>query len=90
MSPDKVVVKFRDNIYITPGTEQSGFPGGKESACQCEIQIWSLDWEDTLENEMATHSSFLAWEIHGQRGTWWATVHGVAKSQKRLSNWTNM
>ena len=39
MSPDEVVVKFRDNIYITPGIEQSGFPGGKESACQCEIQI---------------------------------------------------
>ena len=62
MSPDEVVVKFRDNIYITPGIEQSGFPGGKESACQCEIQIWSLDWEDTLEKEMATHSIILAWE----------------------------
>ena len=23
----------------------------------------SLDWEDTLEKEMATHSSFLAWKI---------------------------
>ena len=21
------------------------------------------------------------------RGTWWATVHGVTKSQTRLSNW---
>ena len=27
---------------------------------------------------MATHSSTLAWEIHG--GAWKATVHGVAKS----------
>ena len=35
-----------------------------------------------MEKEMATHSSILAWEIHGQRGEWWATVHGqrVAKS----------
>ena len=32
-----------------------------------ETQIQSLDWEDTLEEEMATHSSILAWEIHGQR-----------------------
>ena len=24
-----------------------------------ETQIWSLDWEDPLEKEMATHSSIL-------------------------------
>ena len=28
-----------------------------------EIQVWSLGREDTLEKEMATHSSILAWEI---------------------------
>ena len=28
-----------------------------------EMQIWSLAWEDPLEEEMATHSSHLAWEI---------------------------
>ena len=28
-----------------------------------EIQVPSLDQEDTLEKEMATHSSILAWEI---------------------------
>ena len=26
-------------------------------------QVQSLDWEDSLEKEMATHSSILAWEI---------------------------
>ena len=26
----------------------------------------SLGWEDPLEKGMATHSSILAWEIHGQ------------------------
>ena len=25
-----------------------------------EMQAWSLGWEDTLEEEMATHSSVLA------------------------------
>ena len=25
--------------------------------------VWSLDWEDPLEEEMAPHSSILAWEI---------------------------
>ena len=28
-----------------------------------ETWIWSLGQEDTLEKEMATHSSILAWEI---------------------------
>ena len=28
-----------------------------------EIQVWSLDQEDPLEKEMATHSSTLAWRI---------------------------
>ena len=32
-----------------------------------EVQVPSLGWEDPLEKEMATHSSVLAWEIHGQR-----------------------
>ena len=37
---------------------------------------------------MATHSSILAWRIPMDRGSWWAAVHGVAKSQttpERLS-----
>ena len=32
-----------------------------------ETQIWSLRREDPLEEEMATHSSILAWEIPGQK-----------------------
>ena len=47
-----------------------GFPGGtsgKELICQCRRHnrhgVWSLQWEDPLQEEMATHSSILAWEI---------------------------
>ena len=32
-----------------------------------EIQVQFLGREDPLEKEMATHSSILAWRIHGQR-----------------------
>ena len=39
-----------------------------------------------LEEDMATHSSALAWIIPMDRGAWWATGHGVAKSQTQLSN----
>ena len=49
-----------------------------------ETRVPSLGQEDPLEKEMATHSSTLAWKIPG--GAWWATVHGVAKNQTRLSD----
>ena len=29
-----------------------------------EMWVQSLGWEDTLEEEMATHSSILAWEFY--------------------------
>ena len=32
-----------------------------------EMQVLSLSREDPLKKEMATHSSILAWGIHGQR-----------------------
>ena len=50
-----------------------------------ETWVQSLSWEDPLVEGMATHSSILAWRIPMDRGAWWATVHGVAKSQTRLS-----
>ena len=50
-----------------------------------ETQVQFLGQEDSPEGEMATHSSFLAWENPRGRGAWWATVHGVTKSQTGLS-----
>jgi len=35
-----------------------------------------------VEDGMATHSTILAWRIPMDRGTWWATIHGVVKSWK--------
>ena len=46
-----------------------GFPGGasgKEFTCQCrrlKSRVRTLSQEDTLEKEMATHSSIVAWKI---------------------------
>ena len=51
-----------------------------------ETWVPSLGWEDPLEEGMATHSSILTWKIPMDRGTWWATVHRVAKSQTRVSD----
>ena len=44
-----------------------------------ETQVQSLGQEDPLKEEMATHSSLLAWRI-----PW--TDHEVTKSQTRLSD----
>ena len=48
--------------------------------------VWSLGWEDPLEEGMAVHSSILAWRIPMDRGAWKAIVLGVTKSRTRLSN----
>ena len=39
----------------------------------------SLGWEDPLEEEMAAHSSILAWEIPWTEEPGGLIVHGVAK-----------
>ena len=51
-----------------------------------ETRVQSLGQEDHLEKVMATHSSILAWKNPVDGGAWWATIHGVAKSQTRLSS----
>ena len=39
----------------------------KNPSAMQETQIQSLGWEDCLEEEMATHSSILAWRIPMER-----------------------
>ena len=62
-----------------------------------ETWVLSLDWENSLEEDMATHSNILARRIPMDRGACQATVigvakepvgllNGVAKSRTRLSN----
>ena len=68
---------------------KGSYPGGsdvKESACN----VRDLDSMPELGRSPGrghgTHSSFLAWRIPMDRGTWQATVPGIAKSQTRLSD----
>ena len=49
-----------------------------------ETRVWSLGWEDSLEREMATHSSTLVWKIP------WMEEHGRLQSmgsQRVGHNW---
>ena len=52
----------------------------KNLTAMWETWVLSLGWEDPLEEDMATHSSILAWRIPMDKGAWQVTVHGVAKS----------
>ena len=54
------VVCFRSNDLDFPGDSH-----GKESACNVGDVGWSLEWKDSLEKELATLSSVLAWRIPG-------------------------
>ena len=45
--------------HIFPG----GGSDGKVSGCNAGDRVQSLGQEDLLEEEMATHSSVLAWEM---------------------------
>ena len=51
---------------LTTGPPERGFPGGsvvKNPPAMQETQVQFLHLEDSLEGEMATHSSILAWRI---------------------------
>ena len=65
------------------------FPGGsdgKESACNAGDLGLITGSERSLEKEMATYSSILAWENSMDRGAWSVIVHGVAKNRTWLIN----
>ena len=49
-----------------------------------ENWVQSLGWEDPLEKDMATHTTILAGEFHGQRSLA-GTVHGITKNRTQLS-----
>ena len=55
-----------------------------------EILVRSLDWEDPLEKELATHSSILAWKIPRTEEPWPARVHGIAKGHTQLTDSTSL
>ena len=57
---------FRASQHLLHNNCWAGLPSGsvvKNQPAKQETQVRSLGWEDPLEEEMATNSSILAWEI---------------------------
>ena len=66
-----------------------GFLGGsvvKNPPAKKETWVRSLGREAPWRRKWQPTAVFLPEKSHGQRGAWWAAVHGVAKSQAGLSN----
>ena len=55
-----------EDVFLVWCLDREGFPDGsvvKNLPAKQETQVQSLGQKDPLEEEMATHSSILAWEI---------------------------
>ena len=96
LAPEICASPYQVTIGLFLGARLPRWLIGKESACQCTYllhltPVRSLGWEDPLEQEMATHSSILAWRIpwteeHSPWGlqesdtTWHSTAHRTQRT----------
>ena len=91
LSPFQCLTEFfRETALFFPAfIFFGGFPDGsvvKNAPATQETEVWSLDWEDPLEKEMATHSSILSWEIPRTEEPGKLQSMGSQKSWTPLSN----
>ena len=81
------------NFLFCTGISIPHGSAGKEPDCQCrkcrrspETWVWFLNWEDSLEKEIATRSIILAWKSSMDRGAWQVTVLGVTRAHTQRIN----
>ena len=60
----------------------------KNLSAVLETQVQSLGWEDSLGGGMAICLKYCCLENSMDRGSWWATVYGVAQSRTQLKHLT--
>ena len=66
-------------VWISPVTQMV-----KNLPAMQETQVQSLGWEDPHGEGNDNPLQYSCLENPKDRGAWWATVHGVTKSQMRL------
>ena len=82
-------VKFKPLSSLQFDGDLGGFPGGsdgKESACSARGPGWIPGSGRASGERNGSPRQYSCLEHPMDRGAWWATVHGVAKSQTRLSD----
>ena len=68
--------------FLDLAIHQLGLPGGsvvKNLPLKQEMQVQPLGWDHLLENEMAIHSSILAWRIPWTEEPGWLQPMGSSQ-----------
>ena len=85
----KQIFKERESLSVPAPTRYTPLAQTvKRLSTMWETWVQSLGREDPLKKEMAIHSSTIAWKIPWTEEPGRAPVHGVVKSQTRLSDFT--
>ena len=74
-------IVYRNNISLWSSLTSLAAQLVKNLPVMQETWVQFLVWEDSLEKEMATHSSIFAWRIRMDRGAWGAIAHRVVQSR---------
>ena len=81
---------FLGFLCIRPRTDGASLVAqtAKHLSAVQKTSVQSLGWEDPLEKGNGSPLQYSCLENSMDRGAWWATIHGVAKSGTRLSDFT--
>ena len=73
-----------NHLHLKVHTFRHGLPPGsvvENLPAMQAMWVWCLSMKDSLEKEMATHSSILAWRIPWIWGAWWTRVQSSSVIQ---------
>ena len=89
----KDITKQKEAIFFRDANNPKGFPGGsdgKEPAYNAEDLGSFPGLERSPGEQNGKPLQYSCLENSMDRGAWWATIHGVAKSWTRLSHFDSL
>ena len=84
----KLKLQYLRHLMLRAGSLEKTLMLGKTEGMRRRRQQRTR-WLNNITNSVDMNLSKL-WEVAEDTGTWYAAVHGVAKIQTRLRNWTTM